>query len=52
MGRQLQGEKIFLQTKSFTAGPDADWSREIMREHMITAVSSIQSKAKDRFHTE
>jgi aubergine-like protein len=37
-GRQLQGEKILLKSRNFICGHEADWSREIMKEHMITAV--------------
>ena len=38
MGRRLNSERIFFKDNSTVAGLDAEWSRELVKENVITAV--------------
>ena len=38
-GRALPPEKIMFKNLCHSAGPEADWSRHAVKEHVISAVS-------------
>ena len=38
-GRRLPPEKILFKNSSIVANMEADWSRECLKEHVISAVS-------------
>nr|QOW64977.1 hypothetical protein [Lymnaea stagnalis] len=40
-GRLLPMEKIYMGKREFTAGPQADWSREACRNELISSVSLL-----------
>ena len=60
-GRRLPSEKILFKNNSVLAGPEADWSKHVVKENVISAVplhnwllvfcKRDSSKAMDFFNT-
>ena len=44
-GRRLPPEKILFKNSSIVANMEADWSRECLKEHVISAVRLLYKAA-------